>query len=93
MYGTRREALNGWLARPGWSASEPGSRAARMLAAQILATAEWGRYSDATSTPARQSYPQQNQKDIKKDIEKLFQLASELKEQVEKPCDDRAFPT
>lgn len=33
---------------------------------------------------ARKAMLEQNQKDIKKNVEKLYQLASELKEQVEK---------
>jgi hypothetical protein len=38
----------------------------------------------ALAESARKAMLEQNQKDIKKNVEKLYQLASELKEQVEK---------
>jgi len=48
-------------------------------------TASGEKDSDGAMDPKRtKSVLEQNQKDIKKNIEKLFQLASELKEEVEK---------
>jgi peptidoglycan hydrolase CwlO-like protein len=87
MYGTRREALK-WVA----GAAGMVSVGAWLASGQDASQRNPSRTSpsgdatpDATLDPKRaKAILEQNQKDIKKDIEKLFQLASELKEQVEK---------
>lgn len=87
MYGTRREALKlvagaaGMVTVGAWLASgqDPSQRSPSRT------TASGDVPPDATLDPKRaKAILEQNQKDIKKDIEKLFQLASELKEQAEK---------
>ncbi len=86
MYGTRREALKlvagaaGMVTVGAWLAS--GQDASQRNPSRTSAS---GDALDPNLDPKRaKAILEQNQKDIKKDIQKLFQLASELKEQVEK---------
>jgi len=87
MYGTRREALKlvagaaGMATVGAWLAS--GQDSSQRNPSRTSASGDAN--PDPNLDPKRaKAILEQNQKDIKKDIEKLFQLASELKEQVEK---------
>jgi peptidoglycan hydrolase CwlO-like protein len=87
MYGTRRQALK-WVAGAAgmvtvgvWLVS--GQDASQRNPSRTTASGDTP--PDASLDPKRaKAILEQNQKDIKRDIEKLFQLASELKEQIEK---------
>jgi hypothetical protein len=87
MHGTRRDALKlmagaagmfsagTWLVRGQDASQRNPSRTSASGDANL----------DPSLDPKRaKAILEQNQKDIKRDIEKLFQLASELKEQIEK---------
>ena len=87
MNGTRREVLKiaagaaGFAALGAWSlrAQDPSERNPSRTTASGEAN------PDGMTDPKRvKAVLEQNQKDIKKNIEKLFQLASELKEEIEK---------
>ena len=87
MDGTRREAVKllfgaaGLAALGAWSlrAQDPTERNPSRT------TASGEKNPDGAMDPKHlKGVLEQNQKDIKKNIEKLFQLASELKEEVEK---------
>lgn len=87
MYGTRRNALKlmvgatGVLATGAWIAR--AQDATRRNPSKTSTSGETP--LDAGMDPKRaKTILEENQKDIKKNIEKLFQLASELKEEVEK---------
>ncbi len=81
----RRDALK-WVAGT-LSAMALGASLVRGQAAskQIPATASGEEPPDSKLDPKRaKSILEQNQKDLKKDIQKLFQLATELKDEAEK---------
>lgn len=84
MYGTRRDALK--LVAGAAALATAGSWLARAQdATQRSPKANGESPLDPGMDPKRaKAILEENQKDIKKNIEKLFQLASELKEEVEK---------
>jgi hypothetical protein len=87
MDGTRRDALKVMAGAAGvvtlgvWFT--PGQEASQRNPSGTTASGD-PVADPATAAKRTKGLLEQNQKDIKKDIEKLFQLASELKEQVEK---------
>lgn len=81
----RRLALKGMMAALGVVSLATLFGAAQAPSKQIPTTASGEEPPDPKLDPKRtKTILEQNQKDIKKDIQRLFQLATELKDEVEK---------
>src|SRR5258707_13300416 len=85
MDGSRRAALRLAVGTAGMAALRVWSLRAQDTSQRIPATASGEPAPDPCADSKRsKTILEQNQKDIKKSIQKLFQLASELKDEVEK---------
>ena len=85
MRSSRREALKTVLCAVGVAAVSGIDVRGQNPARQNPATASGEENSDPKLDPKRaKTILEQNQKDLKRDIQKLFQLATELKDEAEK---------
>ena len=85
MHWERRDAVKWMLGTLGAMSFAARFGVAQTPLRQVPTTASGEDSPDAKLDPKRsKNVLEQNQKDIKKDIQKLFQLATELKDEVEK---------